>query len=47
MELLKKMFFKYRFFALLNITLQFVCFCSFGQQINIIPKPVVGMIWKR
>ncbi len=40
MELLKKMFFKYRFFAFLNLTLQFVCFFSFGQQINIIPKPV-------
>ncbi|WP_246474947.1 glycoside hydrolase family 20 protein [Pedobacter roseus] len=34
------MFFKYRFFAFLNLTLQFVCFFSFGQQINIIPKPV-------
>lgn len=40
MELLKEMFFKYRFFAFLNLTLQFVCFFSFGQQINIIPKPV-------
>ncbi|QNN43744.1 family 20 glycosylhydrolase [Pedobacter roseus] len=37
---MKKMFFKYRFFAFLNLTLQFVCFFSFGQQINIIPKPV-------
>ncbi|WP_307527665.1 glycoside hydrolase family 20 protein [Pedobacter sp. W3I1] len=37
---MKKTFFKYRLFAFLNLILQFVCLCSFAQQIHIIPKPV-------